>query len=259
MENTKRQLKRKEQDLQSDFSRKSLEFIVFNVFFSWDSRFRSNGHGNLQTIYRSNRFSTRNTNMETISSITYYTERIDWNKKTLRNFNHGLLTQFSTKIQTTNWYMIYELCTTQSLTQLRRLRILEIQPFLTTATESRGSGLDDAKQPQQVNSGGAWNDSCSSTMPYPSGIFSCHGARTCFNGEEPSRIFYLLASKTCKQSFNSKHNWWIRQGFLQRLKNYGWDFWKKVWKFKVKSERMIQNFLEIFCCEWWIVINVHFC
>lgn len=93
-------------------------------------RFWPNLNRNSQYPYRSKRFFIRNTNMQTISAINSYTVQIDGNEKMLRNFNCRLRTQFATKTQTTNGYIIYKLYSTQSLSQFDRLLVSISDLFL---------------------------------------------------------------------------------------------------------------------------------
>lgn len=125
-----------------------LEFQIF-----------ANGHGNTRNAYRSNRLRPRNTNTLSISSIKQHVARIEGKGGWKRNLNRGQLNQFLTKLQITSGYVIYELRTTQSLSQLKLLQILISNLFLMTAMEFAVELQFRMKQIWQIAVEGAW--SCS--------------------------------------------------------------------------------------------------
>lgn len=198
-------------------------------------RFRANFNGNPQIVHRSNRYELRIKNMAAISSIKYYAERIEGNRFWYKNFNREYLTQSSAKLQTKSFYMIYNTYSIIFLTQFDERRWSKSNLSWWQLRCRCDFQLENAKQVRDIAARDAWNVRFSSTVLYPSGIFSCHGARTCFNGEEPSRIFHFFPSKTCKQRFNSQHNWWIRRELsprsmeiVQLMQRVYWSFWAKL-------------------------------
>ena len=133
IENRKLQGNREKQDLSMQFSRK-MKFLIFfvrpKVFFAGESRFWPNGDENPQTTHRSNRFFLRSANMESISTINHYTGQIEGKEKTATEPKSQELTQFLTKLQIITGYVIYNLYSTQSLTQLKLLHDAKSNLFL---------------------------------------------------------------------------------------------------------------------------------
>lgn len=125
---------------------------------------------------------------------SYHTVRIGRKKILHQSLNSRLLSLILTIFNSTNCCVLYKLSSTITTSWFWFWWASNFLTLLKTVAESCVFRLDEWKQKLEVDSGGAWNDPSSSTMPYPSGIFNCHGDCACFNGEESSKIFHLLAS-----------------------------------------------------------------
>lgn len=179
-----------------------MKLIVFLAVLRWKPRFWTNGHGNLQATHRSNRFFLRNMNMESISSINQHTVQIESKKETHQNFNRGFLDHLLMESQTTSCYAIYKLYSTKSLTQSKQTRVLKSDLSWWAVTDSVDFGFDDAKQAQQIASGSAWDDPCSSSTHDWSLFLDCHGSCRLIL---QTRLVIDSWVFTCKQQFNNQY------------------------------------------------------
>lgn len=217
-----------------------------------ESRFCANLHGNAWAIYRSNRFFIASKNTQAILSIDSRTNRIERNKKMRARFNRWLHIQFTAKLQSKSFYMIYNTYSIIFLTQFDEGRWSKSNLSWWQLRCRCDFQLENAKQVRDIAARDAWNVRFSSTMLGSSRISNCHWRTFLLQ----LRFVSSIDPRTCKQKFHTTHQsriqqvlvWKLKKNVDERLKKFQYAMWK--------SERKIGEIGSFFFCydsEKWLV------